>query len=285
MFPDLITLFGYTVPTYGAAILGAFLVCGGVFLWHFPRELFDMTDALSFCLIVVLAVLLGGPFLDRLWQFTLPDASTLLPWQDREMASYPALVATLILIYLYCRWAHLPWHQVLDILVPYALVALAIQRLFGCFMAGCCHGVPTDLPWGVTFPSGSPGAVAFPGQPLHPTQLYYALSALLVWGGLVVYGRWARRPFAGDLAALGVLGLSVTYLAIAPLRGDGFPGLDHWMDSGSVPFALGLSLWSIALFLWPRLGRMPRGGAVLDLKNRSELPEATTYNRSSDPGK
>jgi phosphatidylglycerol:prolipoprotein diacylglycerol transferase len=57
--------------------------------------------------------------------------------------------------------------------VPVA-VAVAIGRL-GCFVAGCCHGKPTAMPWGVDFGDG----------PRHPTQLYevgfhLACAALLL---------------------------------------------------------------------------------------------------------
>jgi phosphatidylglycerol:prolipoprotein diacylglycerol transferase len=38
----------------------------------------------------------------------------------------------------------------------------------GCFLVGDDYGKPTDLPWGIAFPEGSP-----PTQvPVHPTQLY-----------------------------------------------------------------------------------------------------------------
>lgn len=47
--------------------------------------------------------------------------------------------------------------------VPLA-AALAVGRL-SCFVAGCCHGLPTTLPWGVDFGDG---------VRRHPTQLYEA---------------------------------------------------------------------------------------------------------------
>lgn len=47
--------------------------------------------------------------------------------------------------------------------VPVA-TAVAIGRL-GCFVAGCCYGAPTRLPWGVVF-------AQIDQQPRHPTQLY-----------------------------------------------------------------------------------------------------------------
>jgi phosphatidylglycerol:prolipoprotein diacylglycerol transferase len=45
--------------------------------------------------------------------------------------------------------------------VPVA-ASIAVGRL-ACFSAGCCHGAPTSLPWGVNFGDG---------VPRHPTQLY-----------------------------------------------------------------------------------------------------------------
>jgi len=59
--------------------------------------------------------------------------------------------------------------------VPVA-VAVGIGRV-GCFHAGCCHGTPTELSWGVDFGDG---------VLRHPTQLYeaafhLAIAALLAW--------------------------------------------------------------------------------------------------------
>lgn len=62
--------------------------------------------------------------------------------------------------------------------LPLAL-ALAVGR-WGCFFNGCCHGVPTDLPWGVSFPTVSGDLVR-----CHPTQIYESLfhlgMAIILW--------------------------------------------------------------------------------------------------------
>jgi len=54
-------------------------------------------------------------------------------------------------------------------------VALMIGRL-GCFFNGCCHGIATDLPWGIDFQGLGP---------MHPTQIYEVLfhgsMALILW--------------------------------------------------------------------------------------------------------
>lgn len=56
--------------------------------------------------------------------------------------------------------------------VPVA-VSIGLGRI-GCFVGGCCYGLPTALPWGVKFGDG---------VPRHPTQLYevaFHLSAAIV---------------------------------------------------------------------------------------------------------
>ncbi len=55
-------------------------------------------------------------------------------------------------------------------------VAVGIGRL-SCFVAGCCYGTPTSLPWGVRFP-------AVDQLPRHPTQLYESLFHLFMAGCL-----------------------------------------------------------------------------------------------------
>ena len=52
--------------------------------------------------------------------------------------------------------------------LPLAL-ALAVGR-WGCFFNGCCFGVPTTLPWGISFPQKNGAWVR-----CHPTQIYESL--------------------------------------------------------------------------------------------------------------
>jgi phosphatidylglycerol:prolipoprotein diacylglycerol transferase len=60
--------------------------------------------------------------------------------------------------------------------VPVA-VSIGIGRI-ACFVAGCCHGVPTEWPWGVVFPQ-------FGHMARHPTQLYetafHLTAAIVLW--------------------------------------------------------------------------------------------------------
>src|SRR5207247_2508556 len=73
------------------------------------------------------------------------------------LASMGGIVTGLAATWLIARAARRPAGELLDAIVPAALVALAVGRL-GCFLAGCCYGRPTALPWGVVFPELGPPA-------------------------------------------------------------------------------------------------------------------------------
>ncbi len=79
---------------------------------------------------------------------------------------------------------------VLDLLAIILPVVMALQRI-GCLMAGCCHGKPTNLPWGITYGEGtiayklhlSSGLINSHDATslvIHPTQLYQILGCLLI---------------------------------------------------------------------------------------------------------
>src|SRR5438094_7074243 len=98
-----------------------------------------------------------------------------------------------------------PAREVLDAVAPGGLLALGIGRI-GCFLAGCCYGRPTALPWGVVFP-----ALGAPAR--HPLQLYSAASDLLLCLLL------PRRSHAvGAVARRGCIGFGCLRAALETLR-------------------------------------------------------------------
>ena len=69
--------------------------------------------------------------------------------------------------------------RTLDLAAPAAAIGYGIGRI-GCFLSGDgCYGIPTKLPWGMSFPNGiEPTLVR-----VHPTPLYELAAGLLI-------GRW-----------------------------------------------------------------------------------------------
>jgi len=103
--------------------------------------------------------------------------------------------------YWYCRSRGLDFRPVADGLGLSSMLALFIMRI-GCFLHGCCYGLPADLPWSVSF--SDPRCLAgrfMPGVPRHPTQIYESLGCLAIFSA--AYWLFSRkRPAPGTVFAL-----------------------------------------------------------------------------------
>jgi phosphatidylglycerol:prolipoprotein diacylglycerol transferase len=108
------------------------------------------------------------------------------------LASMGGVVAGLLAAPVLARLCAVRLPTLADALAPAGLLALGIGRL-GCFLAGCCYGSPTELPWGVVFPD-------LGHLPRHPLQLYSAAADVAISCAV------ARRPGPPGAAAARTLG-------------------------------------------------------------------------------
>lgn len=104
------------------------------------------------------------------------------------------LAGGLIGTLLYCLIARLSFWDVSDARAVGIPLAIAVGRI-GCFVNGCCYGVPCEFPFAVVYSSSHAFAPA--GIPLYPVQLLQA-----VWNFLVFAVIWSLRK---RLAAAGWL--------------------------------------------------------------------------------
>jgi prolipoprotein diacylglyceryltransferase len=163
-----------------------------------------------------------------------------------------------------CLRSPLPAGVLLDAAVVPAGLAIGVART-GCLCAGCCFGLPTHVPWGVTYPSGSNAHIAsldspnlldrlFSGPlPVHPVPVYDGAAALAAAGmAWWVYRRFVRtgRLRSGSAGAVFVGVYAAARTAIELVR-------FHPPDPG----LLGAGGWqlifiaiSVASLLWARRG-------------------------------
>lgn len=119
--------------------------------------------------------------------------------------------------------------------VPVAL-AIAIGR-FGCFHAGCCFGQPTELPWGVFFPTAGDEAIIY----RHPTQLYEA--AFHFTCAVVLFVLIRRQYFPGQIFKLYLL----AYLAFRFVTEWLRPEPRYFLELTAYQWA---ALGLVPLFIW-----------------------------------
>jgi len=120
--------------------------------------------------------------------------------------------------------------------VPVA-AAVGVGRI-ACFIAGCCYGTPTTLPWGFTFP-------AIDSQLRHPAQLYEAVFHISA--AIVLYQLEIRGVFRGQLIKLYIMAYLVYRFFSEFIRPEVALGLGltgyQWAS---------LVLFGLFAFLWLR---------------------------------
>lgn len=132
---------------------------------------------------------------------------------------YGGFIAAVLATIWYTRKHQLALFRVADVAAPAVAIGHGIGRL-GCFAAGCCYGIATDLPWGVTFTNTYSGSlVGVPlNIPLHPTQLYEAATNVLLGVFLIWFFR--RKQFDGQVFWSYVLAYAVMRFFHEFLRAD-----------------------------------------------------------------
>jgi phosphatidylglycerol:prolipoprotein diacylglycerol transferase len=155
----------------------------------------------------------------------------------------PLLVVP-FLVY-YTRKRKLPIWLTLDLMAIGSALAHTFGRL-GCFGAGCCHGKPTESLFGVKFYSPLVDQ-ALRGIPLHPTQLYEAVSVFILFLGLLWVLR--NRKFEGQVALTYLIAYPVIRSIIEEFRGDSDRGT---VLGGTLSTSQGISIlvFAGALVAW-----------------------------------
>ena len=162
--------------------------------------------------------LLGGVVGARLldatlsWRLYAAAPGRLFALGFQGFSLYGGLIGGALAALALARWLRVDAWRLADAAVPGLAVGIALMRV-GCFLRGCCFGLPTHLPWGVSFPPGSAAwsqqlltgatgvlaGVTGVSEPVHPTQLYELAAALLVALGALA---WQRRTRAAELAGV-----------------------------------------------------------------------------------
>lgn len=187
MCPRIFHIYGpLWVNGYGLMIALGFLVFTALTYRHpWRRRLLSDEKYLNVLFVGFLSAILGGRFLFVLFEFASFDTilEIFYPWVG-GFSSFGSIIFVLIAVSIYLRKIGVAILPFFDLIALYAPVLHIFARI-GCFLAGCCYGVPTQRWWGV----------ALDGVPLHPTQLYSAAASLLIFS--VLYGiskRYYRMP-------------------------------------------------------------------------------------------
>ncbi len=166
----------YSIGTFG--ILLWLAAVSGCWVLHknFERKGVE-ADAINVTALVTVAGIVGA----KLWHvLETPHLLMQIPLQlllDRAgFAWFGGLVAAILVLMWQGRVAKVGALGMLDLAAPAAAVGYGVGRI-GCLTSGDGdYGIPTSLPWGVSFPHGLVPTM----QRVQPTPVYEFIVAILI---------------------------------------------------------------------------------------------------------
>lgn len=182
MYPELFHIGGFTMNSFGVMMALAFIAAGFIGHWQFKKRGIKPDFIYGLLIAAVIGGLLGAKIHYLIlhpeeWPGNLLSGGGLV-WFG---GLFGAIVAVVIVTLL----SKQRLAGVMDSGAVAVAVGYAVGRM-GCFLRGDDYGVPTDLPWGMSFPNGLPPTTV----KVHPTQLYEIAASLVIFALLV----WVIAP-------------------------------------------------------------------------------------------
>ena len=219
MFPVLFSIGPVTLHTYGLLIAIAIVV--GILITVYIGKSYGMNpqQVIDMGFIMILAGIIGSRIAYVLINFSYYTAHPLdifKIWQGGLVFS-GGLIAVILVIAWHVRRNRYSIWQIGDIWSPAAAIGQGIGRI-GCFMAGCCYGKPTDVPWAIVFTDPRSIANDWLNVPLHPTQIYSSISSFIIFIVLMILN--TKKKFDGQVFLWFLILHSTGRLFVERYRGD-----------------------------------------------------------------
>ena len=221
MYPELFSIGPFTVYTYGVLLAASYLLGLRLAMRRAKRWGLDPNRVLDLGIYIIIAALVGAKLLLLIVDFDqFKSPQDLLNLTRLGGVFYGGFLLAVGVGFWYVHRHRMPFWTTCDVAAPGIALGHITGRL-GCLAAGCCYGKPTDLPWAVVFTNPLAAAnVGTPlGIPLHPTQLYEAVAALIILVLLLATER-RGRPFPGRTFWSYMFLYAVSRFIIEIYRGD-----------------------------------------------------------------
>ena len=246
-----------SVPTFGlmlwlAAVVAAFVMDRGF------RRARISADAVGMVAVAVVAGIVGA----KLWHvidtpLEFREQGWHVLWDSAGFAWYGGLIFGISALVFQGWWSSIGGLRTLDFAAPAAAIGYGIGRI-GCFLSGDgCYGLPTKLPWGMSFPNGiEPTYVR-----VHPTPLYEFAAGLLI--GVWLWFRGGKPRGTGAIVGEYLMLSGVARFLVEFVRRN--PKV-LWGLSNAQLAAAGSVLAGIVLVAWAatRPAAEPREDALAD---------------------
>lgn len=261
MHPVLVKIGVFEIHSYGLMLAISFVI--GIY-WAMSRAEkrgVSKNIIMDLSLITVLCAILGSRFfyvITHAAEFQGHWLNTVNPVQSDGTVGLSGLsmlggvVCVILSIAIFATVKKLSVIDLFDTIAPSFALGIGITRI-GCFLNGCCYGVPGDAPWCMVFPWNSPAGFAYPHIPIHPTQLYASLYGFLITIILILLDRKPRAK--GFIAAVFLMLYGLARFSIDFIRDYEASVQFHLFGRGvtyNQLITFGMFLAGVVLLFWQR---------------------------------
>jgi len=219
MGKELLHIWGpFSIQSYGLFIALGIAIAAWLFIHDPKRKSILTTEQLSKIITCTIFVaIIGG----RLLYIFEENSSIQNFWDifkvwEGGLSSLGSIVSIFVCIPLYLKYLHISIINFFDLAAIYAPIIEGTARI-GCFLAGCCYGIETTVPWAVIYTD--PHSAAPLHKTIHPTQLYSSAAAFLAFV-IMRFLASKKLNLPGQLIATYLILTSIARFSIDFLRGD-----------------------------------------------------------------
>jgi phosphatidylglycerol:prolipoprotein diacylglycerol transferase len=198
MFPTILKVGGLHIYSYGLMLFVSFVA--GIAIVESRARKFgvDSRRITDLALWVLVAVVAGSRlfYVAFHWKEFANDLIGIIAFWRGGLAGlmfYGGFLGGIIAGVVFVLTNRLPVRRLMDAVAPAVVLGEGFTRI-GCFLNGCCFGVPTSCPTGIRFPPHSPAGATFPGLAIHPTQLYSSAAGFILFGIALWLERRRLKP-------------------------------------------------------------------------------------------
>ncbi|MBN2381981.1 prolipoprotein diacylglyceryl transferase [bacterium] len=237
--------------SYGLMLGISFALGIYVSLWRAKREQVSQDQIFTIAVGIVISALLGSKILHLLIHIRNIIESPLSMFKNfgGGFVFLGGLLTAMLFLVIMDRYYRIGILRMFDIFTPGLALGLGLTRI-GCFLSGCCFGLPTTKPWGVIFPEGSFAFKQYHGAvPVHPTQLYSSLNGFLLFILLLLFLKFVGKRFHGQLFAIFISCYSVFRFLVEFIRGDAGRGIYFGLYTSQILSIL-LFFLGVGILVW-----------------------------------
>lgn len=220
MYPTLFHVFGVRIDSYSVIW---FIALSIAILWSIKRlSLYGLDEYESRRVMAVsfFFMLLGARSFEYIvhWRQYINNPSLFLDINRGGVHEFGAVAGAFLSALVMCMIGKkVSFSKLCDAASPPAILAIAIGR-WGCFLNGCCVGVPSKFCMAVHFPFDRTGILR------HPVQIYYSVIAFIIVGILLFVERKVlplqlrQKTHYSVVAPLAVILYSLMRYSMIPFR-------------------------------------------------------------------